>query len=47
MNNSVCHSGHKIWEYFVRSTMIRIPDPLHSPDLSLCNFWPSAMKSNE
>jgi transposase len=38
MNNSMCHNGRKIQEYFARKEMTRAPHPVYSPDLSPCDF---------
>jgi histone-lysine N-methyltransferase SETMAR len=39
MDNSMCHNGRKIREYFARKNMTRLPHPAYSPDLSPCDFW--------
>jgi hypothetical protein len=39
IDNSICHNGRKIQEYFARKKMTRAPHPVYSPDLSPCDFW--------
>jgi hypothetical protein len=39
MDNSMCHNGRKIQEYFARKKMTKTLHSVHSPDLSPCDFW--------
>jgi hypothetical protein len=39
MDNSMCHDGRKIQEYFARKKMTRTPLPVYSPDLPPCDLW--------
>jgi hypothetical protein len=39
MDNSMCHDGREIREYFARKTMMRVPHTVHASDLSPCAFW--------
>jgi hypothetical protein len=39
MDNSMCHNGPMIQEYFTRKEMTRVPHLVYSRDLSPCDFW--------
>jgi hypothetical protein len=39
IDNSMCHNGRRIREYFARKTIVRVPHPVYSPGLSPCDFW--------
>jgi hypothetical protein len=39
MYNFMCQNESKIQEYFTRKKTTRTPDPIHSRDLSQCDFW--------
>jgi hypothetical protein len=39
MNDSICHNGPKIREYFALKTITRVLHPVWSPDLSPYDFW--------
>jgi transposase len=38
MDNSMCHNGHKVSAVFAKRSIERAPHPLHSPDISTCDF---------
>jgi hypothetical protein len=38
-DNSMCHNGNKISEKLAKRSIERAPHPLHSPDISPCDFW--------
>jgi hypothetical protein len=38
MNNSMCHSGHRVVDEFRRRKILRSLHPLCSPDISPCDF---------
>jgi hypothetical protein len=47
MDKSMYCTDRKIRRYFAKKTMIRVPHPVYSPDLSPCDFGSSAMQRNE
>jgi hypothetical protein len=38
MDNFMCHNGCMIRDSFARKTLVRVPRPVYSPDLSPCDF---------
>lgn len=38
-NNGPCHTSLTIQHFLMTNQIPTIPQPLHSPDFTLCNFW--------
>jgi hypothetical protein len=39
MDNSMCYDGSKVTSKIKKSHLSRMPHPLYSPYISLCDFW--------